>query len=107
MELIAVYSPPTPLAPNRQAVINNAVAVLNAQGASVRILAVSDIPLQPGSCVSYPLPPVPPPPAVRCSSVPGKIHEDGEFADVGATVSTWLGGKQPGRRVPGTPILTP
>jgi phosphopentomutase len=37
----------------------------------------------------------------------GKIHEEGEFADVGATVSTWLGGKQPRRGVPGTPILTP
>ncbi len=66
---IAVYSPATPLAPNRQAVIDNAVAVLRAQGASVRILAVSDIPPQPGSCVSYPLPPIPPPPGVRCSSV--------------------------------------
>src|SRR5713226_2411348 len=51
---IAVYSPATPLAPNRQAVIDNAVAVLRAQGASVRILAVSDIP---------------PPPGVWCSSV--------------------------------------
>jgi amidase len=66
---IAVYSPPTPLAPNRQAIIDNAVKVLKAHGASVRILAVSDIPLQPGSCVSYPLPAIPPPPAVRCSSV--------------------------------------
>jgi phosphopentomutase len=37
----------------------------------------------------------------------GKIHEDGEFADVGATVNAWLGGKQPGRGVPGSPILTP
>ncbi len=66
---IAVYSPPTPLVANRQAVIDNAVAVLRAQGASVRTLAVTDIPLQPGSCVSYPLPPIPAPPAVRCSSV--------------------------------------
>ena len=66
---MAVYSPPTPLLANRQAVIDNAVAVLRAQGASVRILAVSDIPLQAGSCVSYPLPPIPAPPAVRCSSV--------------------------------------
>jgi amidase len=66
---IAVYSPPIPLAANRQAVIDNAVAVLRAQGATVRVLAVSDVPLQPGSCVAYPLPPVPPPPAVRCSSV--------------------------------------
>jgi phosphopentomutase len=37
----------------------------------------------------------------------GKIHEEGEFADVGATVSSWLGGKQPRRGVPGAPILTP
>ena len=66
---IAVYSPPTPLVANRKAVIDNAVAVLRTQGASVRTLAVSDIPLQPGSCVSYPLPAIPPPPAVRCSSV--------------------------------------
>jgi amidase len=66
---IAVYSPPTPLAANRQPIIDNAVAVLRAHGASVRILAVSDIPPQPGSCVSYPLPAIPLPPAVRCSSV--------------------------------------
>ncbi len=66
---IAVYSPPTPLAPNRQAIIDNAVKVLKAHGASVRTLAVSDIPAQPGACVSYPLPPIPAPPAVRCSSV--------------------------------------
>jgi len=66
---IAVYSPPTPLASNRQPIIDNAVAVLRAHGASVRILAVSDIPTQPGSCVSYPIPAIPLPPAVRCSSV--------------------------------------
>jgi amidase len=66
---IAVYSPPTPLAPNRQAIIDNAINVLKANGASVRILAVSDIPLQLGTCVSYPLPAVPAPPALRCSSV--------------------------------------
>src|SRR4029453_10604258 len=30
---IAVYSPPTPLVPNRQALLNNAIAVLRAQGA--------------------------------------------------------------------------
>ena len=34
----------------------------------------------------------------------GQTH-DGEFADVGATVNAWLGGKTPGRRLPGTPIL--
>jgi amidase len=66
---IAVYSPPIPLAPNRQAIIDNAVKVLKAHGASVRTLAVSDIPAQPGACVSYPLPAIPLPPAVRCSSV--------------------------------------
>ncbi|MBA2297500.1 MAG: phosphopentomutase, partial [Actinobacteria bacterium] len=36
----------------------------------------------------------------------GRVHE-GEFADVGATVNAWLGGKAPGRGIPGTPILTP
>ena len=36
----------------------------------------------------------------------GRRHE-GEFADVGATVNAWLGGKAPGRGIPGTPILTP
>jgi phosphopentomutase len=36
----------------------------------------------------------------------GKIHE-GEFADVGATVNAWLGGKPPSRGIPGQPILTP
>ncbi len=34
----------------------------------------------------------------------GRIHE-GEFADVGATVNAWLGGKAPrARSLPGTPI---
>jgi len=36
----------------------------------------------------------------------GKTHE-GEFADVGATVNAWLGGKAPSRGVPGQPILAP
>ena len=36
----------------------------------------------------------------------GRRH-DGEFADVGATVNAWLGGKAPSRGIPGTPILTP
>jgi phosphopentomutase len=36
----------------------------------------------------------------------GQIHE-GEFADVGATVNTWLGGKTPRRGVPGEPIVLP
>jgi phosphopentomutase len=34
----------------------------------------------------------------------GRIHE-GEFADVGATVNAWLGGKAPSRGIPGEPIL--
>ena len=34
------------------------------------------------------------------------VHE-GEFADVGATVNAWLGGKPPGRGIPGRPIIEP
>jgi phosphopentomutase len=34
----------------------------------------------------------------------GRIHEEGEFADVGATVNAWLGGKSPGKRLPGRQI---
>jgi phosphopentomutase len=34
----------------------------------------------------------------------GRVHE-GEFADVGATVNTWLGGKSPSRRLPGQAIV--
>jgi phosphopentomutase len=37
----------------------------------------------------------------------GRILEDGEFADVGATVNAFLGGKAAPRGVPGTPIVTP
>ncbi len=36
----------------------------------------------------------------------GRIHE-GEPADVGATVNAWLGGRSPGRSLPGNPIVTP
>jgi phosphopentomutase len=36
----------------------------------------------------------------------GQIHE-GEFADVGATVNAWLGGKSPPRGVTGRPIVMP
>ncbi|HET7043741.1 MAG TPA: phosphopentomutase [Gaiellaceae bacterium] len=36
----------------------------------------------------------------------GRVHQ-GEFADVGATVNAWLGGKQPGRGIPGQPFLHP
>jgi phosphopentomutase len=35
----------------------------------------------------------------------GRVHEEGEFADVGATVNAWLGGKPAPRGVPGTPIV--
>src|SRR5215471_13807617 len=37
----------------------------------------------------------------------GRIHEDGEFADVGATVNAWLGGGPAPRGVPGRPIVEP
>ena len=37
----------------------------------------------------------------------GRIHEDGVFSDVGATVNAWLGGKKPGRGIPGEAILEP
>jgi phosphopentomutase len=36
----------------------------------------------------------------------GRIHA-GEFADVGATVNAWLGGKSPPRGIPGQPIVEP
>jgi phosphopentomutase len=36
----------------------------------------------------------------------GQIH-NGEFADVGATVNAWLGGKSAPRGVPGQLIVTP
>src|ERR671923_1845970 len=36
----------------------------------------------------------------------GRTYE-GEFADVGATVNAWLGGKAPSRGIPGRPILEP
>jgi phosphopentomutase len=36
----------------------------------------------------------------------GQIHS-GEFADVGATVNAWLGGKAPSRGIPGQPVVTP
>jgi phosphopentomutase len=37
----------------------------------------------------------------------GLIHEEGEFADVGATVNVWLGGTSSPRGLPGRPILDP
>ena len=36
----------------------------------------------------------------------GRRH-DGEFADVGATVNSWLGGRTPGRGIPGAPVVEP
>ena len=36
----------------------------------------------------------------------GAVHE-GEFADVGATVNAWLGGKAPSRGIPGAPVVEP
>jgi phosphopentomutase len=35
----------------------------------------------------------------------GRLHEDGEFADVGATVNAWLGGERASRGTPGRPIV--
>ena len=43
---------------------------------------------------------------VEGQNAAGQIHE-GEFADVGATVNAWLGGKAPSKRIPGQPIVTP
>jgi phosphopentomutase len=37
----------------------------------------------------------------------GRIHEEGEFADVGATVNAWLGRKAAPRGLPGRPIVEP
>jgi phosphopentomutase len=41
---------------------------------------------------------------VQGKNAAGRLHE-GEFADVGATVSAWVGGKGPARGLPGQPIL--
>ena len=43
---------------------------------------------------------------VEGKNAAGQRHE-GEFADVGATVNAWLGGKAPSRGIPGAPVLTP
>jgi phosphopentomutase len=43
---------------------------------------------------------------VEGKNAAGRIHE-GEFADVGATVNAWLGGKSAPRSVPGQPIVAP
>jgi phosphopentomutase len=42
---------------------------------------------------------------VEGKNAAGRVHE-GEFADVGATVNAWLGGKAPSRGIPGQPIVT-
>jgi phosphopentomutase len=41
---------------------------------------------------------------VEGKNADGATHE-GEFADVGATVNAWLGGKAPRRGIPGAPLL--
>jgi phosphopentomutase len=41
---------------------------------------------------------------VEGKNAAGRIHE-GEFADVGATVNAWLGGKSPSRGIPGQTIV--
>jgi phosphopentomutase len=43
---------------------------------------------------------------VQGKNAAGQIHE-GEFADVGATVNAWLGGRAPSRGIPGQPIVQP
>ena len=43
---------------------------------------------------------------VQGKNAVGQIHE-GEFADVGATVNAWLGGRSPSRGIPGQPIVAP
>jgi phosphopentomutase len=43
---------------------------------------------------------------VEGKNAAGRIH-NGEFADVGATVNAWFGGKAAPRGVPGQPIVTP
>jgi hypothetical protein len=43
---------------------------------------------------------------VEGKNAAGRVH-NGEFADVGATVNAWLGGKGGVRGLPGQPILVP
>src|ERR687884_198540 len=43
---------------------------------------------------------------VQGHNAAGRVHQ-GEFADVGATVNAWLGGKSPSRGIPGMPIVEP
>jgi phosphopentomutase len=42
---------------------------------------------------------------VEGKNADGALHQ-GEFADVGATVNAWLGGKAPSRGIPGQPIVS-
>jgi hypothetical protein len=42
---------------------------------------------------------------VEGKNADGALHH-GEFADVGATVNAWLGGKAPSRGIPGQPIVS-
>jgi phosphopentomutase len=44
---------------------------------------------------------------VQGRNADGRIHEGGEFADVGATVNAWLHGHGAARGTPGRPILEP
>jgi phosphopentomutase len=44
---------------------------------------------------------------VQGRNADGRIYQDGEFADVGATVNAWLGGKPGGRGTAGKPIIEP
>ena len=41
----------------------------------------------------------------RAATPAGRVHEDGEFADVGATVNAWLGGEARRVACPGQPIV--
>jgi phosphopentomutase len=43
---------------------------------------------------------------VEGKNAAGRVH-NGEFADVGATVNAWFGGKAPPRGTPGAPIVEP
>ena len=62
--------------------------------------------LRPDDALDRPLARARAPPRVRRGQERcGRIHEDGEFGDVGATVSAWLGAKHPGKGAPGRPIV--
>jgi phosphopentomutase len=44
---------------------------------------------------------------VQGRNAAGRVHEDGEFADVGATVNGWLGGRVTSRGLLGKAIVAP